>query len=197
MDKREALSQVIGEIKGCELCGLANQRTNIVFGEGVVNKGMMIIGEGPGEEEDRLGRPFVGRAGRLLDVMLESAGFTRKANVYITNIVKCRPPGNRTPLPEEREACMTYLNEQIRILEPKIIVLLGATALQALIDSKARIGDNRGKWLDWRGIKVMPTYHPAALLRNPNLKAVVWEDLKLIIDMYRGLVDAKHYSEYY
>ena len=197
MDKREAISQVKSTIDGCELCGLAAQRTNIVFGEGVVNKELMIIGEGPGEEEDRLGRPFVGRAGRLLDVILESAGFTRKANVYITNIVKCRPPGNRAPLPEEREACIRYLNEQIRVLEPKIIVLLGATALQALIDPKARIGESRGKWLDWRSVKVMPTYHPAALLRNPNLKSVVWEDFKLIIDMYRGLVDAKHYSEYY
>ena len=194
---REALLQVRHSTDDCGLCPLHSTRTNLVFGEGVPHRGVMIIGEGPGEEEDLHGRPFIGRAGKLLDIMLDSAGFTGKANVYITNIVKCRPPKNRTPLPEERDACVPYLYEQIRVIEPKIIILLGATALQSLIDPMLRIGESRGKWLEWRGIQVLPTYHPAALLRNPNLKPAVWEDLKRVVDMYRLLVDSKHYCEYY
>ncbi len=181
----------------CDLCQLYKYRERVVFGEGVVGKGLMVIGEGPGRDEDLSGRPFVGRAGKLLDAILESAGFTRKANVYIANIVKCRPPQNRAPLPEEREACLPYLLEQIRIVDPKIIILLGATALQGLVDAKAKISACRGRWILWENRHVMPTYHPAALLRNPNYKEDVWADIKLVIDKYREIVDPDHYSEYY
>jgi DNA polymerase len=132
-----------------------------------------------------------------LDLILDSGGFSRETNTYVANIVKCRPPGNRAPLPEERDACKPYLVEQIQFAEPKIIVLLGATAMQGLMDPKAKIGSSRGRWFEWEGIQIMPTYHPAALLRNPNLKMAVWEDLKLVIDKYREIVDPEHYSEYH
>lgn len=193
----EKIAELEQKTAHCRLCQLSGQRTQVVFGDGVPGKGLMVIGEGPGQDEDRLGKPFVGRAGKLLDLILESGGFSRQTNTYIANIVKCRPPGNRVPLPEEREACKPYLLEQIRLAEPKIIMLLGATALQGLIDSKAKIGASRGRWIEWEGVQVMPTYHPAALLRNPSLKAVVWEDLKLVIGRYRELADPGHYSEYY
>ena len=197
MDQKEMMAELKQKTETCSLCQLRQHCTKVVFGEGVLGKGLMMIGEGPGQEEDNLGRPFVGRAGKLLDVILESAGFSRQANTYVANIVKCRPPGNRTPLPEEREACLPYLLEQIHIAAPKIIVLLGATAIQGLVDPKAKIGGSRGRWIEWQGIQLMPTYHPAALLRNPGYKAVVWEDMKLVIDKYRELVDPGHFSEYY
>ena len=195
--RREEMAELKAKAEACALCQLRQQCQQVVFGDGVSGKGLMVIGEGPGQEEDLLGLPFVGRAGRLLDQILASGGFSRKINTYIANIVKCRPPGNRTPHPEEREACKPYLLEQIRIAEPKIVVLLGATALQGLIDPKAKIGASRGQWILWEGVQVMPTYHPAALLRNPNLKTVVWEDMKLVIDKYRELVDPGHFSEYH
>ena len=197
MSQKTLMAELREKVEGCSLCHLRQQCTQVVFGEGVLGKGLMVIGEGPGQEEDKLGRPFVGRAGKLLDQILESAGFSRKANAYVANIVKCRPPGNRTPTPEEREACLPHLLEQIRLAEPKIILLLGATAIQGLVDPKARIGAVRGQWLEWRGMQIMPTYHPAALLRNPNWKPAVWEDMKRVIDMYRKLVDSEHYSAYY
>ena len=197
MSQREMMAELKGKVEKCNLCQLRQQCIQTVFGEGALGKGLMVIGEGPGQDEDKQGRPFVGRAGRLLDLILESGGFSRKANTYIANIVKCRPPGNRVPLPEEREACLPYLLEQIKIAEPKIIILLGATAIQGLIDAKAKIGGSRGSWLEWQGIQVMPTYHPAALLRNPGYKTVVWEDMKLVIEKYRELVDPGHFSEYH
>ena len=196
-ERREAMDALRHRAEGCRQCGLREQCSQVVFGEGALGKGLMVIGEGPGQEEDKLGRPFVGRAGKLLDLILESGGFSRKANTYVANIVKCRPPGNRAPIPEEREACLPYLMEQIRIAEPSIIILLGATALQGLVDSKGKIGSYRGQWLDWQGIATMPTYHPAALLRNPGYKETVWEDMKKVIDKYRELVDAEHFSEYH
>lgn len=156
----------------------------------------MLIGEGPGEEEDRQGRPFVGKAGQLLDKILEVCGFGRFTHVYIANIVKCRPPKNRIPAPEERISCLPYLHEQIKIIEPAIIILLGATALQGLIDPQARITKSRGEWLQWQDIWIMPTYHPAAILRNPQLKKPVWEDFKKVVAKYRDLVDPNHYSPY-
>ncbi|MCL2121121.1 MAG: uracil-DNA glycosylase [Clostridiales bacterium] len=197
MAQREQLAKLKEEVEQCHRCALRQQCIQTVFGEGAAGKGLMVIGEGPGQDEDLQGRPFVGRAGRLLDRILESAGFSRKANTYIANIVKCRPPGNRDPLPEEREACLPYLMEQIQIIAPKIILLLGATAIQGLIDPKAKIGSSRGKWMDWQGIQVIATYHPAALLRNPGFKAVVWEDIQMVIDKYRELVDPDHFSEYH
>ncbi len=197
MKQNMLMAELQKKAEACQNCGLRKECNQVVFGEGVLGKGLMVIGEGPGQEEDKLGRPFVGRAGRLLDMILESAGFSRERNTYVANIVKCRPPGNRTPLPEEREACLPYLQEQIRLAEPKIIILLGATALQGLVDPKAKISVSRGRFQEWQGIQMMPTYHPAALLRNPNLKALVWEDMKLVVDEYRKLVDPNHYSEYH
>ena len=197
MTQLEKMADLEQKTENCSLCQLSGHRSQVVFGEGVLGKGLMVVGEGPGQDEDKQGRPFVGRAGRLLDLILESGGFSRETNTYIANIVKCRPPGNRTPVPGEREACKPYLLEQIRLAEPKIMVLLGATAIQGLIDANAKIGASRGRWLDWQGIQIMPTYHPAALLRNPNLKAAVWEDMKMVIDKYRELVDPEHYCEYH
>jgi len=197
MDPRQMMDTLARQAESCDLCQLFRHREQVVFGEGVIGKGLMVIGEGPGHEEDISGRPFVGRAGKLLDAILESAGFTRKANIYVANIVKCRPPGNRTPLPEEKDACLPYLMKQIQIVDPKIIILLGATALQGLIDPKAKIGACRGKWIELESRYYMPTYHPAALLRNPKYKEDVWEDIKQVIDKYRELVDPGHYSEYY
>ena len=197
VEQREQMAKLKDAVEACGLCQLRQGCRQTVFGEGPLGKGLMVIGEGPGQEEDATGRPFVGRAGKLLDLILASGGFSRQANTYVANIVKCRPPENRAPLPEEREACLPFLLEQIRFAEPKIVILLGATALQGLIDSKAKIGSSRGRWITWRGVQLMPTYHPAALLRNPSYKRVVWEDLKLVIDKYRELVDPEHFSEYH
>lgn len=196
MKKEEAIQQLNDQVQDCRRCQLRAGCSRVVFGEGSLNGGLMVIGEGPGQDEDRLGRPFVGRAGQLLDKILASGGFSRQDQVYVGNIVKCRPPGNRVPLPEERAACMPYLKEQIAIVDPKIIILLGATALQGLIDPQAKIGTSRGKWLQWEGRWVMPTYHPAALLRNPGLKPVVWEDMKQVVGKYRELVKPDHPCEY-
>lgn len=196
MKKDEAIQQLNDQVQDCRRCQLRAGCSRVVFGEGSLNGGLMVIGEGPGQDEDRLGRPFVGRAGQLLDKILASGGFSRQDQVYVGNIVKCRPPGNRVPLPEERAACMPYLKEQIAIVDPKIIILLGATALQGLIDPQAKIGTSRGKWLQWEGRWVMPTYHPAALLRNPGLKPVVWEDMKQVVGKYRELVNPGHPCEY-
>lgn len=180
----------------CQQCQLRAGCSQVIFGGGSLNGKIMVIGEGPGQEEDRQGKPFVGRAGQLLDKILAAGGFNREEHVYITNIVKCRPPGNRVPLPAEREACLPFLQQQIKLRDPKIIVLLGATAIQGLIDPKAKIGQARGHWLQWEGRWVMPTYHPAALLRNPQLKAPVWEDIKQVVVKYRELVDPSHRSPY-
>jgi DNA polymerase len=152
----------------------------------------MVIGEGPGADEDRLGLPFVGKAGQLLDRILAAGSFSRETNVYVANVVKCRPPGNRTPLPEERDACLPILREQFRRIRPPIVLLLGSTALQAILDPQARITQSRGQWSEKGGVWFMATYHPAALLRNPQLKKDVWSDLKLVMNKYRELVNADH-----
>ncbi|MEW5762346.1 MAG: uracil-DNA glycosylase [Bacillota bacterium] len=181
------LEELRRELEGCTRCPLAAGRTHIVFGEGNPHARLMLVGEGPGADEDRLGRPFVGAAGQLLDKILAAAGITRE-EVYIANIVKCRPPGNRVPLRAEAEACLPWLKQQIRLINPRIIVVLGSTALQYLVDPQARITAWRGRWLEKGGVRIMPTYHPAALLRDPAKKYEVWEDFKKIRDAYRGLV---------
>ena len=181
-------------VRACERCGLRRGCSGVVFGDGVASP-LMLIGEGPGADEDRLGRPFVGKAGQLLDKILEVSGFDR-TNCYIANVVKCRPPGNRTPEPQERLACWPNLRAQIRLIRPKIVVLLGATALQSLVDPQARITRSRGQWVEKEGIWFMPTYHPAALLRDPNLKRPCWEDFKNVVRRYRELVDPDHLCEY-
>ncbi len=192
MDKF-AFEELKTEILSCRKCELSKTRNHVVFGEGNPEAEILIIGEGPGAEEDNTGKPFVGRSGKLLDKILEAAGFNRTEHVFIANIVKCRPPNNRPPLPEERKACMPYLDKQIEMINPKIIILLGATAL-SMIDANAKITKVRGKWIIWNNRLIMPTFHPSALLRNPNLKKDTWEDFKNIVFKYRELVNPKHYS---
>ncbi len=177
-----SLTELQTSCLNCSRCGLRSGCNNIVFGEGDPKARLMFIGEGPGADEDRLGRPFVGKAGQLLDKIIAAIGSSRE-EVYIANIVKCRPPGNRVPKKEEAEQCMPWLYRQIEFIKPEVIVLLGSTALQNLIDPSARITKCRGNWLKSRsGIKIMPTYHPAALLRDPSKKADVWHDMKMVRD---------------
>jgi DNA polymerase len=172
---------------GCRACGLAAGRTNLVFGEGNPRARLMLIGEGPGAEEDRLGRPFVGPAGQLLDKILAAVGITRE-EVYIANIVKCRPPGNRVPNREEVSACLPWLRKQFALIGPPLVVILGSTALKSLIDPQAAITSWRGRWITRGRVRLMPTYHPAALLRDPRKKRDVWHDFQLVRDAYRALV---------
>lgn len=184
------------EVRICERCGLHQNRTQAVFGTGNPYAELMVIGEGPGEEEDKQGLPFVGKSGQLLDKILEAAGFSRQENVFIANIVKCRPPANREPTPEERATCLPFLLLQIEFIQPSIIILLGSTALKGLIDPEGKITQVRGKWVEWNNMHVMPTFHPSALLRNPELKKEVWEDMKLVVQKYREIVDPSHQSRY-
>jgi len=167
----------------CVKCGLHETRTNVVFGEGDAAARLMFVGEAPGRDEDIQGRPFVGRAGQLLTRIIESIGLTRE-EVYIANILKCRPPKNRNPLPDEIACCLPYLTEQIEIIRPRIICALGAFASQTLIGTSEGITRLRGTFYDYHGIKLMPTFHPAACLRNPSTKKHVWEDMKRIRDEY-------------
>ena len=167
-------------VYGCRRCQLCQGRTNTVFGEGNPQASLMFIGEGPGRDEDLQGRPFVGRAGQLLDRMIGAMGLQRQ-QVYIGNIVKCRPPNNRTPFPEEAAACVNYIKWQIYLVRPKVIVLLGATAAHALLDDPRGIMRLRGNWLNYQGIPVMPTFHPAYLLRNENAMQDVWQDLQQVM----------------
>jgi DNA polymerase len=153
------------------------------MGEGNPYSPLMIVGEGPGADEDRLGRPFVGKAGQLLTKILAAAGIPRE-KIYITNIVKCRPPGNRTPTVEEMELCKPILRQQYVLIRPKIIVTLGSAPTRALIDPNAKISQIRGQWIEKKGVRFMPTYHPAFLLRNPAKKREAWEDFQKIRDAY-------------
>jgi DNA polymerase len=173
-------------IVGCEKCGLCKERTNIVFGTGNKNANIMLIGEGPGADEDKEGIPFVGKAGQLMNKAFEGLGFIRE-NVYIANIVKCRPPQNRVPLEEEAKACMDYLRNQVMIIRPKIIVLLGSTALKNILGPDKSITAMRGKWIEQGDISYLPTWHPAALLRDENKKIEFWEDLKLVREKAKEL----------
>ena len=164
----------------CRKCGLCETRTNVVVGVGNPNAKVMFIGEGPGENEDLQGEPFVGRGGQLLDKMLAAVDLDRRKNIYIANIVKCRPPKNRDPLPEEQEACMEWLRNQVAIIRPKIIVCLGRIAAMRLIKPDMKITKEHGEFFEKNGILMMATLHPAALLRNPNQKPAAFEDfLKL------------------
>ncbi len=165
---------------GCTKCQLCKTRTNVVFGDGNPEARLMFIGEGPGADEDAQGVPFVGRAGELLTKMITAMKFDRKTEVYIANIVKCRPPGNRNPNDEEAAACLPYLKRQIELVSPKVIVLLGAVPLLYLMGMKG-IMRMRGHWLNYCGIKTMPTYHPAFLLRDPSRKRETWHDLQMVM----------------
>ena len=169
--------------ENCQKCNLAKGRNNIVIDRGARDASIMFIGEGPGEQEDLQGKPFVGPAGKLLDKMLLAAGFTLD-EVYIANIVKCRPPFNRDPKPEEREACINYLRYQTALIKPKIIVCLGRVAAQTIIDENFKITRQRGQWVERKGTKIVATYHPSALLRDESKKKPAWEDFKDIYKMY-------------
>ncbi|MGE5804742.1 MAG: uracil-DNA glycosylase [Ignavibacteria bacterium] len=181
--KASTLNQLESLINNCNKCPLHEGRTNFVFGTGNPKAEIMCIGEGPGAEEDKQGKPFVGRAGQLLTDILKAIKFSRE-EVYIANVLKSRPPGNRTPLPQEMEMCMPYLLKQIELIKPKLILCLGLTAAQALLRKKESMGNLRGKLFEFEGSKVMVTYHPAALLRNPNLKKDCWEDVKRFRKLY-------------
>jgi uracil-DNA glycosylase family 4 len=175
-----SLDQVRAELGDCQRCGLCEGRQTIVFGDGAPDADLMFVGEGPGENEDRQGLPFVGRAGELLTKMIEAGMGLSRSSVYICNIVKCRPPGNRTPLPTEVAACRPFLDGQIQAVAPKVIVTLGKPASSLLLERDIAITRVRGTWHSYRGIPVMPTLHPAYILRQytPENRRLVWEDLK-------------------
>ncbi len=177
MDQWEALK---AECLQCRKCALADTRTNVVFGEGVKDAEVLCIGEGPGEQEDLTGRPFVGRAGKLLDDMLEIIDLSREKNVYIANMVKCRPPQNRDPLNIEQEACEGWLTAQIELMKPKIIICLGRIAAMKYIKEDFKITKEHGQWFEKDGILRIALFHPAALLRDPRRKPETFEDLKTI-----------------
>ncbi len=178
-DKGAMLAQFESEIENCTLCRLHEGRNKFVFGAGNPDAGVMFIGEGPGRDEDMKGEPFVGRAGQLLDKILAAIKFDRKM-VYIGNIVKCRPPSNRDPQPDEMTTCMPYLLRQIDIIQPKLICCLGRISAQALLQTSTPLGKLRKRFHDFRGIKLMATYHPAALLRFQQYKRDTWEDVQML-----------------
>ena len=189
----EELEQIRQECLNCQKCPLGKTRTKSVFSAGVPNNKIVLIGEAPGYNEDMTGEPFVGRAGQLLDKILESVGFSRKTNIYICNTLKCRPPDNRDPLPEEKAACREYLDRQLAVLKPKIILLCGKVALTSFLDTKLGISKLRGQWFDGpHGAKMMPIFHPSYLLRNQSKekgspKWLMWQDIKAIRAEYDKL----------
>jgi uracil-DNA glycosylase len=174
----DSLDAIAERIRSTHCCALCPARTNAVPGEGSPHAKLVFIGEGPGATEDALGRPFVGQAGKLLDEIIQAIGL-RREDVYITNIVKCRPPQNRKPLPDEMAACMPYLHRQLALIRPKVIVALGSTAAEALLSTRKGLGELRGKVHSYGGIPLIVTYHPAALLRNPNWKKPTWDDVRI------------------
>ena len=176
----DRLREIRGKLGACTRCKLCETRTTIVYGQGNARAELLFVGEGPGEDEDLSGVPFVGRAGQLLTKMIEAMGYTRD-DVYICNVVKCRPPENRRPEPDEIAACRPVVEAQIRAVKPKAIVALGATAAHALLRTDRGITQLRGHWAEWEGIPVMPTFHPAYLLRAPDQKRASWGDLKLVM----------------
>jgi len=186
-EKASSLQELEKLICDCTNCRLHQNRNKFVFGTGNPNADVLVIGEGPGAEEDKQGLPFVGRAGKLLTDMLKAINFERE-EVFIGNVVKCRPPGNRTPLPDEMETCMPYLKKQLELIKPKLILCLGLTAAKGLLKKRESLGNLRGKIFDFEDAKVMVTYHSAALLRNPHWKKDCWEDLKKFRKLYDELV---------
>ncbi|MCX5692272.1 MAG: uracil-DNA glycosylase [Candidatus Omnitrophica bacterium] len=179
------LSLVKNGVSHCQKCPLGKMRKNIVFGSGNINAKLMFVGEAPGHEEDIQGMPFVGEAGALLTKIIEAMGIKRD-DVYICNILKCRPPQNRNPLPAEISTCIDYLYAQIDTIKPRVICGLGKFASQTLLNTEMPISKLRGNWHEYRGMKFMPTYHPAYLLRNPKDKKLVWEDMKKILEILNG-----------
>ncbi|MGQ1910043.1 uracil-DNA glycosylase [Marinifilum sp. RC60d5] len=189
------MEDVKNRILNCTACNLSKTRKNAIWGEGNINADILLIGEAPGAYEDSTGRPFVGKSGQLLDKILAACGFNRQEHVFLSNVIRCRPPQNRTPQNEEVEACIPFLFEQIELVNPKIIILLGATALKRFFkNDNMRITKCRGEWIEWKNRLVMPVYHPSALLRNPGLKRETWTDFKKVVLKYREIVNADHYS---
>lgn len=177
----ETLEEINEEVKKCTKCKLCKNRTNTVFGTGNPHARVMFIGEGPGADEDMQGEPFVGKAGKLMNQAFKGLGISRE-EVYIANIVKCRPPNNRNPEKDEADACIDYLRNQVMIIKPEIIVLLGSVALKNILGEEYGITKSRGKWIVKKDIKYMPTFHPAALLRDEAKKVDFWNDLKLVVE---------------
>lgn len=176
----ESLGELEASLQGCQACQLCQGRTNIVFGQGNPAAELVFVGEAPGREEDQRGLPFVGEAGQLLEKILFAMGLTRDA-VYICNVIKCRPPGNRDPQPDEIAACEKFLQSQLAIIKPRMIVTLGRFAAHALLKNKEPVSRLRGNWSEYQGIPLMPTFHPAYLLRNPVGKRDVWQDMKQVM----------------
>ncbi len=187
----ENLNNYYLKIKDCQNCQLGKTRSNFVFGVGNPNAELMLVGEAPGAEEDRLGEPFVGRAGKLLNKILNSINFKRE-DVFIGNILKCRPPDNRDPLDEEVMECEPYLHEQIRIIQPKILLALGRIAGQTLLKTKDTLTSFRGTLHNYQGIPMLVTFHPAALLRNPNWKYPTWDDVRYLKNVYEAIKKGKN-----
>ncbi|MBI3252169.1 MAG: uracil-DNA glycosylase [Candidatus Omnitrophica bacterium] len=179
-EKKETLASLEAEFKNCALCALSQTRTQVVFGSGNPRAGLMFVGEAPGFDEDRQGLPFVGAAGQLLTKMIQAMKL-RREDVYIANCLKCRPPGNRNPLPTEIATCHPILQRQIQLIRPKVICALGKFAAQTLLKTETPISRLRGRFVEQGGVKIMPTFHPAYLLRNPADKKLAWEDLKAIM----------------
>ena len=186
----ESLDELNSKINTCMKCGLGKTRTNFVFGVGNPKADVVVIGEAPGADEDSQGEPFVGRAGQLLNKILEATGFSRD-EVFILNILKCRPPGNRNPAPDEVELCRPYLEKQLKLINPKLILLLGKVASESLLKTKEPLNKLRGKTHDYKGWKVRVTFHPAALLRNPNWKRPTWEDMLEFKALYEEMTGKK------
>jgi len=192
-DKPAALNAISADIGDCTRCRLHKGRKNIVFGVGNVNADIMFVGEGPGADEDEQGEPFVGRAGQLLNNMISAMGLKR-GDVYIANVVKCRPPGNRTPEKDECDTCGPFLLRQIEVIRPKVIVALGAVAAKYLLAINDSMANLRGRWYDLKGSKLAVTYHPAYLLRDPRQKKEAWKDLQMVMK-YLGLKSATRSPE--
>lgn len=191
----EELEEVKKECLSCNSCPLSQTRTNVVFSDGIPNNKLMLIGEAPGYWEDVKGLPFVGKAGQLLDKIFECVGISRKKDIYICNTIKCRPPNNRNPLPEEKQACRVFLDKQLEILKPKIILICGSVALNSLLPNESGITKVRGKWFDGPyGAKMMPIFHPSYLLRNDSRekgspKWLMWQDIKEVRRVYDEMSD--------
>ena len=188
--KADSIDELNSKINQCEKCSLGKTRIKFVFGSGNPNADVMLIGEAPGAEEDKQGEPFVGRAGKLLTDILKAINFTRE-EVYIANILKCRPPNNMDPLPSEMETCKPYILKQIDLIKPKAILCLGRVAANAMLNKNLALGKMRQNIYELNDVKVMATYHPAALLRNPNWKRGCWDDVKKFRQLYEELVGSK------
>ena len=187
---RVSWAQLYEDLSGCQRCRLCEHRTNVVPGEGNPNARLMFIGEGPGQEEDRQGRPFVGRSGELLTRMIHAIGIER-SEVYICNVVKCRPPQNRNPEPDEAEACLNYLRAQVALVRPKVIVLLGKVACRYTLGEEIFITRDHGRWFERKGTWFIPTFHPSALLRDPTKKRDAWDDFQKIREKLKEISESE------